>query len=369
MGKNNSKAEEWYSKAMDYCGYKQYDAALNILDETTEKYPRFVDGWLKKASIYSTDLGNYEKALEVYMQALNLRPNYPKILKSQVDFYICFEKYQEALEVYYTLLVMEPEDTGILSKIGSTLVKLNQFEKALTVFDEILIINPNSSSALTSKGDVFFEMGFFEKALSFYNKAESFDSHNFNCWQQKGIVLELLHRTDEAQEAYGKACKYMCDFAKLMFRNDKLVYELGCELNGMFSRRSHFKSKKPDYKSSLRFYDKALSFDPNYVKALYGEGEIFFELKNYEKSLIHFEKVLEIEPNCVPALKKMGDTLLKLNRKSDALKTYSKAHGIDPNDSRTKHVIQELECHKMSIVNKANDDESWLMALKYNKFR
>jgi tetratricopeptide (TPR) repeat protein len=366
MGKKKNEAKELYSTAIDYCRQEWYSAALEILDETTKKYPRFVDGWLKKASIYGTDLGNYENALEVYEQALTLRPNYPKIMKAQAAFFTRFKKYEKALEVYNSLLEIEPNNIELLGNTGKTLIELNQLEKANITFDKILAHDPSSSTALCSKGDICFKQDLFEKALNFYNQSLKSNQDSYYVWEQKGIVLEKMNQEDEAKIAYDNACKNMCLFSEKFFTLERDHYKFVKSdniLNYMYN------PKKPDYKISLRLYNNALSLNPNHVQALYGKGEILLELKDYNNALNYFEKTLEFEPDCVSALKKKGDALLKLNRKNEALKVYSKAHGIDPNDPRTKHVIQELECHKLSVINKENDDNSWYLEMKYGKFK
>ena len=55
------------------------------------------------------------------------------------------------------------------------------------------------------------------------------------------------------------------------------------------------------YEEAIRCYEKVLSIDVIYIKAIYRMGEAYRELKNYEKAMDCFEIVLGLDPNDVEA--------------------------------------------------------------------
>ncbi len=54
---------------------KQYPSALEVLDRLIEKYPRFAEGWNRRASVY-WELGEIEKSINDAERALALNPNH-----------------------------------------------------------------------------------------------------------------------------------------------------------------------------------------------------------------------------------------------------------------------------------------------------
>ena len=53
----------------------------------------------------------------------------------------------------------------------------------------------------------------------------------------------------------------------------------------------------------IKYYDKALAIQPNYVGALTDKGEVLQKLGNFTGATKYYDKALAIQPNYVGALK------------------------------------------------------------------
>lgn len=390
VNKKNIESRELYNDAIRCCANNQFDTALQILDKTTKKYPLFVDAWLKKASIYSINLDNYEDAHSVYEEALRLCSNNSEILKEQAAFYFKFEKYDDALLTYGTLLNVLPTDIDTCINICATFIKLRNYDIATQLLDKILDDYPESGIVLSLKGDISSELGFFEDALELYNTALEYETYSsitsLSILHKKKRVLEKMHRSKEAKNVFEEHCRPLYKMAW----NYRRLYELQCnpaDRNLLLSALKIYEDvlsinpnsidawyekgntlcKLNNFKEALTSLDEVLRIEPNNVTTLHKKIEILLKIKDLESTLAIFEKLLEIDPHNVATLKKKSDVLLALNRKSEALDAYNKAHGIDPNDPRTRHTTQKLNTRQN--MEAKGRDKSWYMAMKYGKFK
>jgi tetratricopeptide (TPR) repeat protein len=56
------------------------------------------------------------------------------------------------------------------------------------------------------------------------------------------------------------------------------------------------------YTEAIKYFDKALAIDPQYVDALNNKGRALSHLGNYTGGIEYFDKALAIDPNYISAL-------------------------------------------------------------------
>jgi predicted O-linked N-acetylglucosamine transferase (SPINDLY family) len=76
---------------------------------------------------------------------------------------------------------------------------------------------------------------------------------------------------------------------------------------------------------ALASYDQALTINPNFAHALSNRGEVLRKLHRQEEALASFDQALAINPYFVGALNNRGNALLKLRHPEAALASYEKA--------------------------------------------
>ena len=89
--------------------------------------------------------------------------------------------------------------------------------------------------------------------------------------------------------------------------------------------------KSQAYEMAMKYYDKALSLDPNNTDILTNKGIILMKLEKYDEALVLFDGILHIKPDSVGALYNKALSLDKLGRYEEATKYYAAADRIDPN--------------------------------------
>ena len=80
----------------------------------------------------------------------------------------------------------------------------------------------------------------------------------------------------------------------------------------------------------MKYYDKALSLDPNNTNIVINKGILLIKLSKYNDSLRLFDNILHKDPDNVGALYNKALALDRLGRHQDAMKYYATAYRIDP---------------------------------------
>ena len=69
------EAYEWMQSAHQEAGKKHFQQAITILDRVVQRYPRYAEGWNRRASVY-WQMGDYEKSIADCERTLRLNPNH-----------------------------------------------------------------------------------------------------------------------------------------------------------------------------------------------------------------------------------------------------------------------------------------------------
>jgi tetratricopeptide (TPR) repeat protein len=67
-----------------------------------------------------------------------------------------------------------------------------------------------------------------------------------------------------------------------------------------------------NYSGAMKYIDKALQIDPNFIYALNTKGLVLYNLGRYGEAISYYDKALAIDPNLVEALKNKANVLTKL---------------------------------------------------------
>jgi len=103
-------------------------------------------------------------------------------------------------------------DPKIWLKKGNDLLNQSKYDEAIQAFDISFELDRSSSWPLIGKGKAFFAEGEYNTALDWFTRAieltPKYELHNIDyaqIWYNMGKTLKMLHRCDDASDAFTKA--------------------------------------------------------------------------------------------------------------------------------------------------------------------
>ncbi len=288
-----------------------YDAATHTTNELEKVRRLFHAG-----ELYREELGDKEKALDVYMEVLSLDPEHLSAGEHVAEILIGREAYAAALPRVEMLVRKTPdkERAQLLAR------NLRLGELALKVRDQ-------------DEGD---GEEYRDKALAAYRAAYDLDPTSHQALQN---LAQLLFETGEYEEA-GKLFH-----ALLVHRRDTMDDE---EIVEVFFNLSAVKEKLGEHGKALNMIEKALDVSPSNPRVLKRAIEVYEAKEDFEAVLrckSNLLKAYEEDPQARLKLhEELGDLQArKLKRPADAVKSYGKALEVQPDLRRV--LYKKMESH------------------------
>lgn len=171
-----------------------------------------VDNWFVKGNQLRNN-GSYETAIMCYNKAIELDPSYEP---AWVNKGFCLEalgKYDEALEAFDNATALNPLLSGVWYEKGELLLKKGDNYNAIEAYNISIELDPDYAYAWIKKGGILEGNGMYQDAINCYDEAiKCYDAgHMIDAnearfpWYYKGLVLQKLGRTIEANAAFAKA--------------------------------------------------------------------------------------------------------------------------------------------------------------------
>lgn len=183
------------------------------------------------------------------------------------------------------------------------------YDRALTLFDRSLAFKPDFVPCLIDKGIVLGLLGKPEEALNWFDNAIELEPDSSLAFALKGTVLGSLERYGQAIDNYDKSIE--------LRPIGSVYYNKGVALDALGR-----------YSEAIACYEKAIEIDPTDESCWHNKAFSLLKLKRYEESVACCDKALEITPTALSwALK--GIALVNLGRIREAKYCYDEALKIE----------------------------------------
>lgn len=114
-------------------------------------------------------------------------------------------RYEKAAELFQQALRAKPGDVDALDYLGQSLLRLKNYQAAETAFRESLEHQPSSARALLGLGIARIGLGKYREALTPLNAAEQVSPDNPLIYYFKGFVSQQLSAYDQSQALFSRA--------------------------------------------------------------------------------------------------------------------------------------------------------------------
>jgi tetratricopeptide (TPR) repeat protein len=308
---HNEQADEDYSKAIEL--------SRDVTTQARSLYNR--------ALIRYYDLGEHEKGLADFDQAIKLDPGFAMAYRARGAVYWDQERWEEAVQDYSKAIELEPNDAGAYVSRGYVYSMLGRLEDSLQDYDRAIELEPYNAGAYSGRGDAYVQLGHLEEALQDYNKAIELEPDHAGAHSGRGYVYMRLGQLEEALQDYNKTT------------------ELEPNYTGAYLNRGYVYSILGRLEDSLQDYDKAIELEPDNARAYWGRGDVYLRLAQLKEALRDYSKAIELEPNDVEAYIRRGNAYVQLEQLEEALKDYDKVIKLEPGN--VKAYLARGDAHRV----------------------
>lgn len=136
-------------------------------------------------------------------------------------------QFQKAIELYDQAIVLNPKLAEAHWGRCYSLNSVQQPDDAIAACNQALAINPNYPEALWSKGSALDQKQRFNESLKLYQQATAVKPNFAEAWNNQGVSLLALDRITEAVAAFDKATALKPGFANAWGNRGAALWKLG----------------------------------------------------------------------------------------------------------------------------------------------
>ncbi|MCR4422864.1 MAG: tetratricopeptide repeat protein, partial [Exilispira sp.] len=266
----------------------------------------------------------YLKAIEQFLKAIELNPNYFDAYYHLASCYFLLEKYEEANDIIQKGLRLEYEDNPSLLLYAKILIKLGDLAKAEGICDSIINRNPTFLDAYFLKAEIKIYQSKISEAFDIYSK--------------------LLRRYPDDWKVNLYLYKFYQNIGK---DKESLIYlrkalDLAPYEPAVFEELSYYYFNKNDIPQTEEFLQRLFELDPKNPQGLFIKAYILIKLDKFEEASNILQKLYEIYPTRLNVLWLNSYLAEKLNNYDKAIKLLSSTLTLFPYDEMVRFYLEEL---------------------------
>ena len=214
-------------KALDFFKNNDYENALknlkNVLKEDGNN-----QNIINNIALCEMRLGQYDKAEEDFVKAINLDKETPQPYLNLAELYFIKKEMLKAIELLQRASSIMPDNIAILHYLARIYIEDKRFEEAVDTLNIILDMSPENIDAYWDLGMIYFDTGEYEIASKNFENVLEKVQNNPVIFYQTALSYEMQNNIDKAISNHLKAItvneKFPLSYKKLgmlyMARND-----------------------------------------------------------------------------------------------------------------------------------------------------
>lgn len=247
------------------------------------------------------DQGRTEEAIEHYLQALRIKPDYEEAYNNLGVALNRQGRTEEAIEHYLQALRIKPDYSKAHYNLGLALLSKGDIKGAVDRFRKVLQIDPNNTEALNT----------LNKTLATFEELDRKISH---------IQAELMLKPEDPM----------------------LNYNLG----NMYKIKGQLDMAET-------YYQKAVSLQPEFPGALYELAKLYISRDEYDKALTLYQKLISIWRDNPAVYYNVACIYAKQNKPEESVAWLKKAVAKGLDDWNHIKIDRDLDNIRSSVQYKA----------------
>lgn len=269
--------------------------------------------------------GNYQKAIEELLKAIEVDPEYAKAHSLLGSIYSELGRNKEAIQSFQMALQSDPSNSKTWNNLGVEYNYVGNHQKAFDSFKQAIRIDPNNYQAYNNMAVKLEDFKKYNEAVQLYQKAIQLNPQYKDAYYNLGTLFLNANHLDRAEQLLKKAIEVYKEYADAYY-NLGILYQ-----------------KKKKYNNSIPYFRQAIKFRANFEKAHFNIGISYLWLKDYISAERFFKSAISLNSKSYISYKHLGNTYYYMNNMQKAYKAWKKALELNPKDKELQNNIRVLE--------------------------
>ena len=229
-----------------------YEQALPLLKKIRKLEPENVELFFTEGYLYH-NLGQMDKANEVYDRILTDNPGYEDALFFKGVAHYQAQEYEQALTVFTQAATINPDSPHNHYYLGVTYRGLGEREKAVAAFRRALACQPDHYPSLDELAFTYFDLRRYLEAFEVYQQILRLDPENAKAYYYLGLIFYETGRPEEAIWCYEKTLAVSPEFIWAIYELGYTYFQLGdYPVAGKYLK--DFVAREPEYAYAITFW-------------------------------------------------------------------------------------------------------------------
>ncbi len=314
-------------------------------------------------------IGNFEKAVELFSQAIDLDSEFTKAILARASAYEELIQYKKAAKDYETLSILEPGKGNYSMKAGTLYFEAKEYQKAIPLLNTTSETNPKNAKIYSLKAKCYFAIKNYSEALDEINTAIQLHTSADNYYQRglihsesnnfsaaKSDFMQSLQLNSSNSDAYTQLA-----FAQLNLKEqENAIQSLNNAINfdhknkPAYLLRSYIYRKQSNLNEAIKDLTMALTYYPNDKKVLLQRGIAYSENKQYSEAIEDLTKILRSEKDEKLALKYRAKSYQALDKRNEAIIDYKELLALTKKDENEKGLVAEIKSQLFELQREEN---------------
>lgn len=289
--------------------------------------PSSAEEYYKSATAYH-ELGEFERAITEYRQALALNPNSPLIYNRLGVAYSELKHYDAALDAYQKALALSPMTAELHYNVGLVHLKQGDLPRALEAFKRAITFDAEWEDAYTGLGEVHLKQGNLRQAAHAYKHAARLNPNgNSSATLGLGKVYARQERWDDAITAVEKAIEIQVDNTEAHYQLAQIYIKRG-EKKKAASAMAFFKVLRQT-DPLLQEAEIWVKRHPDDARGYNNLGIVYLARHRSEDAIANYKRAISLAPDLTTAYYNLGHAYHKQGKMNLAISAYQHALSLD----------------------------------------
>jgi serine/threonine protein kinase len=272
------KAEEFLKQGNDKLDKRDSQGAINTLTEAIRLDPKFAEAYSRRGVAYS-NIENNKKAIDDSQKSAKLfatQGNNSASKRNQGIIRYYLKDYQGAIALYNEAINLNPNYVEAYNARGLAHDSLGDKQAAIADYTQAIKINPNYAKAYHNRGNVRSDLGDKQAAIADYTQAIKINPNYIIAYNGRGIARSDLGDKQAAIADYTQAIKINPNYSEA------------------YNNRGIARSDLGDKQAAITDYTQAIKINPNYARAYYNRGVDYSNLGDKQAAIADFQQAVKL---------------------------------------------------------------------------